>query len=515
MKRYSIFNRIIILGLTMIAATFLVSPTPVEATAGVFEFTDDFESYPVGTNPTDVYDFFNPDSSQENDLYQVGLIGSNQVLQYLKPSPNLNFPVIGKMYKQEFTEITKVGATFYYTNYSIGQDRVYLSYESAETAIWARRYASDVLHLYQGSTPLAWVEDLWTDIDLNEVSHRIEIEYVDGNLIASITRLDTMETKSTAPVPYPAAPSGTAGFAFIENASFDLNVNVDDFYVRGTLPPAEVAATESSPEIYPGDTVDVTLNITGLADIYGAQTECVVDPAVLAGQSNAWGNLFDPANRYIAEDNIDAGAGLWDGAISLLAPAPSIYGDGLYTTLTYQGVAVGSSNVTCDTLLVDQDGNDQLDTYTGTSITVLPFATNNGVATYQGRDDHTGIGVTATGSIVTRNATTTSDGSFSLIDLKADTYNVEADATLYLPNCTTSTVAPGDAITLDPTQLRGGDTDDDDNIDIGDAALIASNFRLDVPPGATNADINGDGTVNIRDLVILASNYGRSGCQGW
>ena len=29
------------------------------------------------------------------------------------------------------------------------------------------------------------------------------------------------------------------------------------------------------------------------------------------------------------------------------------------------------------------------------------------------------------------------------------------------------------------------------------------------------ADINGDGVVNIKDLALLGSNYGRSGCQTW
>lgn len=492
-------------------AAVLVSPSPVLA-ASNFEFSDDFESYPVGSNPTDVYDYFDPYSSGKPDPYQVGDIGSNQVLQLYDAGPVTNYPTIGKMYKQEFLEIEHVGATFYYTQHSMGWTRLYFAFQDVSTTIQATASWTNVLTLYEGSATIGSV-DLWTDVQIMDVSHRMEIQQVGGDLVASITRLDTMDTKSVT-VAHPAPVGGRAGFAIYEDWTGGLYANIDDFYVKGAVP-ANITATESLPEIYPGDLVDVTLNVTGALDLYGAQTECVVDPAVLAGQSSAWGALFDPANRYIAEDAIDAGAGLWDGAISLLAPALPINGDGTYVTLTYAGVAAGTTNVTCDSLLVNQDGGDLPDTYTGTSITVLPFATIDGVATYQGRGDHAGIGVTATGSIVTRTATTASDGSFSLIELKADTYDIVADVALYLPNCTTSTVAPGDAIVLDDTRLRGGDTDDDGNIDIGDAALIASNFRQDVPPGAANADINGDGTINIRDLVILASNYGLSGCQPW
>jgi hypothetical protein len=63
--------------------------------------------------------------------------------------------------------------------------------------------------------------------------------------------------------------------------------------------------------------------------------------------------------------------------------------------------------------------------------------------------------------------------------------------------------------------LKGGSVSGDDGIDIGDAALVAANFGLVVPPGDVRADINGDGIVNVQDLAILGSNYGLSGVQPW
>ena len=79
----------------------------------------------------------------------------------------------------------------------------------------------------------------------------------------------------------------------------------------------------------------------------------------------------------------------------------------------------------------------------------------------------------------------------------------------------TGPLAFAGVLTLASTRLRAGDTNDDDVINIGDATLVAANFRLSVPPADPRADINGDGVVNIKDLALLGFNYGRSGCQAW
>jgi hypothetical protein len=122
--------------------------------------------------------------------------------------------------------------------------------------------------------------------------------------------------------------------------------------------------------------------------------------------------------------------------------------------------------------------------------------------------------VVATGP-VTNSDTTNSAGNFEIDQLKNGSYDVEANALLYLPNCITTPVNSGQVTGLAATTLRGGDANNDEQISIGDATLIGTNFGLDVPPGDADADINTDGRVNIQDLAILGSNFGLNGCQAW
>ena len=283
----------------------------------------------------------------------------------------------------------------------------------------------------------------------------------------------------------------------------------------GSTPPpsaTSVTATAGNSEIYPGDLVNVSLDIQNADNLYAIQTSCVADPMVLVGQNTEFGSFFDAASRFIAENSISGG--IWNGAVSLLSPAMPLTGNGNYATLTYKGAGPGTASISCSGIMSDQDGNELDSNYVGTSVTVLPFASLNGIAVFQGRSVHSGIDVTAAG-VVARSAVTDVSGAFLLDELKAGTYDIRADAQLYLPNCTSAGVTPGQLLALSDTVLRAGDADDDDAINIGDATLVAANFRQAVPPGNALADINGDGVVNIRDLALLGSNYGRSGCQVW
>ncbi len=273
-------------------------------------------------------------------------------------------------------------------------------------------------------------------------------------------------------------------------------------------------ATTANPELYPGDPVAVNLDILGANNLYAAQATCSVDPAILEPQGGVFGDFFDPVNHLIAANEVSPTLGTWFGAISQQNPAGPLSGDGLFATVNYQAMSPGATAITCDPLLSDRDGFTQTVSFTGADVTVLPFGTISGAATYQGRLAHAGIVVTATG-IVTSTDTTDGDGNFTLGQLKAYTYTVEADAASYLPSCITTTVASGETVTLTATTLLGGDLNDDDTINIGDATLLTANFGLLVPPADARADINVDDIVNVQDLAILSGNYEISGCQGW
>ncbi|MBI1882332.1 MAG: hypothetical protein HYR94_29520 [Chloroflexi bacterium] len=310
--------------------------------------------------------------------------------------------------------------------------------------------------------------------------------------------------------------------------SFSYEGLIDDFRVYNRALSAEEVALlfNSEPpsemtlqvqvvgdsEVYPGDTVTVNLNIQGASNLYGLQANCTVDPAILSLQNSVFGDFF--ANPLIGSNVADAGAGTWLGALSLQNPAEPLSGEGLFATLTYTTLAPGTTAITCEPLASDRDGFELPISAADGSVTVLALGGISGVVTYQGRLNHANIEVTAVGP-VTYSALTDSAGQHALNSLKAGDYQVKADAELYLPNCTTATVTGDQTTTLTETVLRGGDTNDNDKIKIGDATLISSNFDLAVPSGDPHADINADGIVNVQDLSMLGGNFGLEGCQAW
>jgi N-acetylneuraminic acid mutarotase len=284
--------------------------------------------------------------------------------------------------------------------------------------------------------------------------------------------------------------------------------------VEEFTPPAattNLSAVTNNSEIYPGDPVTVDLNIHNASDLYAAQAACSVNPVVLQLQNGAFGEMFDPVNRLVGANNADAAAGTWLGAISQRSPALPLSGNGIFATVTYLAQNPGTTAITCEPLLSDRNGFAQSVTYTGANITVLAFGILKGTVQYQGRLDATGIMVTAAG-VVNLSGLTNSVGAFSLNQLKAGTYQVRADAPKYLPLCAANIVVnSGQNVTLAATMLLGGDLNDDDAINIGDASRIGSAFGTSDPA----ADINGDGIVNVQDLAILAGNYDVTGCQSW
>ena len=275
----------------------------------------------------------------------------------------------------------------------------------------------------------------------------------------------------------------------------------------------EILATTAASDIYPGDLLTVDISIENAQELYGAQTLCTVAAAVLTPQSAVFGDFFP--TPLVGVNQADAVAGTWFGAVSLKRPATPLTGNGLLATITYEAQAPGSTTVTCDPLLADENGFTLPSNSTPSGdITVLPFAILDGTLTYQGRLDHNGATVTAVGP-VTQQDTTDSAGLFNINDLRAGHYEVTADAAGYLPACITADLTSGQQLTLPAIVIRGGDANDDDVINIGDATLLGSHFGQDVPPADSRADINADNHVNIQDLAILGGNYELNGCQPW
>lgn len=268
-------------------------------------------------------------------------------------------------------------------------------------------------------------------------------------------------------------------------------------------------------DLYANTAFDVELTIVGAEELYGLEVTCQVDPTLLTWQTAQFGDFF--TDSLTGANSVDAQAGTWTGALSQKNPAPALSGDGLFATLSFEAVAPGEATISCVPLAVDRDGYELPITVVSQPLVIGSAGGVGGSVIYQGRTDHTGIEIKATGALTT-STQTDATGQFAINELSSGDYTVEADAALHLPSCAAITPSGGKMVTLSPIALAGGDTDDSNAIKINDATLVGSNFGLSAtssPPMDPRADINADDQVNVQDLSIIGGNFGKEGCQEW
>ncbi|MBS1253933.1 MAG: hypothetical protein MAG451_02987 [Anaerolineales bacterium] len=155
-------------------------------------------------------------------------------------------------------------------------------------------------------------------------------------------------------------------------------------------------------------------------------------------------------------------------------------------------------------LIVDEDDNPR--SWSSPSTGAL-----NGRAYLESRHAHTDIKISVGG----RRTTTVEGGSYSISSLTDGVRTIRADYDLYLPVEKSDVwVLGGNMTTLPDVQLKAGDANDDDRIDILDLAVIGANYG-GAPLSDPRADINADGACNLIDLAITGANYGLSAPTAW
>ena len=108
--------------------------------------------------------------------------------------------------------------------------------------------------------------------------------------------------------------------------------------------------------------------------------------------------------------------------------------------------------------------------------------------------------------------TTSTDGSYLLPDLLGGVYAVTVRMPGYLEAHREEVVVSAGAETMLPDlTLRAGDANADCTVNLLDLIVVASSLgNVGRNP---RADINADGQVDVRDLILVSSNLGRS-CPG-
>lgn len=122
----------------------------------------------------------------------------------------------------------------------------------------------------------------------------------------------------------------------------------------------------------------------------------------------------------------------------------------------------------------------------------------------QGRSDHHGA-LMSVGSLT---AVTSQSGEFRIDGVPTGTRQLRAEMAGYLPQVHTLEVWAGRTTTLLDLQLRAGDINKDDTVDLFDLVAVSSRYGLQGP--AYIEDLNADGEINLYDLVLVSANYGAS-----
>lgn len=121
------------------------------------------------------------------------------------------------------------------------------------------------------------------------------------------------------------------------------------------------------------------------------------------------------------------------------------------------------------------------------------------------------VGLYDTSNTLVVSVAANTDGSFSLT-APAGTYTVRATAPGYLSAAASVTITAGETSTKPAVTLLAGDIDNNDVIDQFDAMTVGMSYNTATPEAA---DLNGDGTINVLDLELLARNYRAVGPSEW
>jgi hypothetical protein len=123
-----------------------------------------------------------------------------------------------------------------------------------------------------------------------------------------------------------------------------------------------------------GSSFDVSINISGVADLYAFQFDVSFAPTILSAASVAEGAFLPTGGSTLFfPGTIDSGGSITFTADTLTGAIPGVNGDGTLAVLTFLALASGQSTISLSTfLLLDSNLSDISGTGIGGSVTVSP-----------------------------------------------------------------------------------------------------------------------------------------------
>lgn len=271
-----------------------------------------------------------------------------------------------------------------------------------------------------------------------------------------------------------------------------------------------------------GKTVEIELYVTDGVAINAFEVTLAYDKDVVTllcpygGSSPCWQSGGFLNNLQVVMSDITPGSFFL--AITQL-DQPDVTGEGSLIRLTFQGAALGVSDIDISTAVFSNgDGVETEPLTKDGSLQVFPQRFNLiGALSRQGQGNTGGIPVNlGVGLIYGYGPYQIVSGAGGKLNLPfgkvvGDTYTFTTAQPGYLSPALQVTLSAD--LTLPPLRLLAGDVNADGLVDAADLEAIGAAF--DASGSGLAADLNGDGVVNLQDLALAAGNYGLTPAEAY
>jgi len=291
-------------------------------------------------------------------------------------------------------------------------------------------------------------------------------------------------------------------------------------YELGTF----VSVNPPKTTVAPGGIFSVYVMITNITDLYGYDIKLYYDTTLLDGLNvtlppDHFLTPENPSNLFIVKlevtDDYNATHGrVWVG-MTLLSPEPPKSGSGTLVKIRFKAVCPGSSILDlAETKLAKKNGEAITHSALDGLVVIEAGEIWRDVAIVSVEPSATEVytGWTINITVVTRNEGNTTETfnvtayyDISIIETKTVTDLDPGENTTLTFNWNTTSIVPGNYTIKAVADTVPGETHTEDN------TCIDGNVKVKIL-----GDVNGDGIVDIFDIVIAADAYGsRPGCYNW
>jgi hypothetical protein len=259
---------------------------------------------------------------------------------------------------------------------------------------------------------------------------------------------------------------------------------------------AVVSAVSPAGTVDPGESFTVQINVVPNTAIAGLQFNLSFDPALVSADSVAEGDLLsqDGAGTYFSAGQIDNDAGTISGVFgAIITPGESVSTEGTFATITMTAASGGTCPLTLSSVVIgDASGQSVPVDLVNGSVSVNRPPVLDAIG-----DRSVDEGETLTFTV------SASDPDGGSLTYSAD--NLPAGAS-FEPATRVFSWTPGHAQAGAYHNVL---------FTVSDGSLSDSEAITITVSNAYNADVTGDGLINVLDIISVAQHWDEDGAGGW